>query len=431
MRKQDLPFYVKTVLCAGGERLPTLLDRASGVPDFDATLWVVTSLRGKNLASATIEQALRSLVLLYLVLRKQKINLTERLRAGSLLGAAECELIAKAARQKTPAVVIEMLDSEDSGSRKAASMVIPLERYRGTMTARDMDADVEAETSAIRMGYIRAFLNWRANREILLGTGDRKAGLIALRDIVDAELKNKTPTASGRASLGERTGIDRESQALLLRVVTPNHPENPWTGEFIRARNQLIVNALLALGVRRGELLGLRVDDLKPQMQEILILRRPDDASDPRLNEPNTKTRDRILPLSADLYRLMKAYLPLRHAIVRGAHGFLLVANTGEPLSKSGLNRLFDELNKVPGLPKVEPHILRHTFCENLADDLHLAGKGDVEILAYLRQQGGWSDTSNTSRRYTKRFAQERAHEASLSMQEKVLINSPLEERHE
>lgn len=426
-----LPFYVKTVRCVDGERLPSLLVGASGVPDFDATLWVVTSLRGKNFASATIEQALRSLIVLYLVLRTHKINLTERLRAGLLLDPAECEVIAKAARQKTAAMAIETLDPEESGSQKAASKAIALEKYRGAMTARDMDADVEAETSAIRIGYIRAFLNWRVNREILRATGDRKSDLIALRDLVDAELKNKTPTGSGRSPLGDRLGIDRESQALLLRIVTPSYPQNPWKGEFIRARNQLIVNMLLALGVRRGELLGLRVDDFKPQMQEILILRRPDDANDPRLDEPNTKTRDRVLPLSADLYRLVKGYLPLRHAVVRGAHDFLLAANTGEPLSKSGLNRLFRALNEVPRLPKIEPHILRHSFCESLADDLYRAGKGDVEILGYLRQQGGWSDTSNTPRRYTKRFAQERSHEASLTMQKKLFINAPPEKPHE
>jgi integrase len=430
MRKQVLPFHVKTIRCTDGERLPTLLDEC-GAPDFDATLWVVISLRGKHLASATIEQALRSLAVLYFVLRTEKINLTERLRAGRLLDPAECEVIAKVVRQKTTDMAIEMVDFKEGSSQKAASRVIMLEKYRGDMSVRDREASVEAETSAIRMGYIRAFLNWRVNREILRSTGDKREKLIALRDLVDAEIKNKVPTGSGRSTLGARMGIDRESQALLRRVVTPTHPQNPWMGEFIRTRNQLIVNAFLALGVRRGELLGARVNDLKPQMQEILILRRPDDSNDPRLDEPNTKTRDRVLPLSAELYRLVKAYLPLRHAVVRGAHDFLFVANTGEPISKSGLNRLFCALNEVPGLPKVEPHILRHSFFENLADDLHRAGKGDAEMLGYLRQQGGWSDTSDTPFRYIKRFVQERAREASLSMQERLLIKASPEDGHE
>lgn len=431
MRKQCLPLLVKTIRCADGERLPTLVD-SNGVPDFEATLWVVSALRGRNFASATIEQALRSLNMLYLVLRTHKINLAERIRAGLLLDPAEIELIAKTARLRSFAVVNESfqkkVDSEKPGSRVAS-----INRLRTTMKAREEGSRVEAGTTAIRIGYIRAFLTWRVNREILRATGDRKLSLLALRDLVDEELKNKTPMIKGRAVLGGRMGLDRESQELLLRVVAPEHPRNPWRGAFVRLRNNLIVAAFLSLGVRRGELLGLRIRDFNPLMQEVLILRRPDDVSDPRLNEPNTKTRDRVLPLSAALYQLVKAYLSMRHRIVRGAHDFLLVANTGEPLSKSGMNRLFNALSLVSELPKVEPHILRHTFCENLAENLYQAGRSDVEILGFLRQQGGWSDTSNTPSRYTKRFAQERANEASLSMQQKLLIcaRASIEDQHE
>ena len=430
MCKQAAHFYLKTVRCADGERLPTLLNGVSGIPDFDATLWVVTYLRGQNFASATIEQALRSIIVLYAVFRNHKINLTERLRAGCLIDPQECEAISKAAKQKTSAAAIEVVgheDEEENDSQRGVNRVVTLEKFRAAMTIRDRDSDVGAGTTAIRMGYIRAFLNWRVNREILRAKGERRVSLITLRDLVDAELKNKTPTVSSRATLGDRMGINRETQAYLLRIVTPTHALNPWLRDFIRVRNQLIVNTFLSLGVRRGELLGLRIGDFDPRKQEVLILRRPDDADDPRLDEPNTKTRDRVLPLSADLYGLVKAYVPLRHEIVRGAHDFLFVADTGEPLSKSALNRLFRVLDRIPDLTKIEPHILRHTFCENLADDLYKAGKGDVEILAYLRQQGGWSDTSDTPRRYTKRFAQERAHEASLSMQQKLFVNVPSE----
>lgn len=431
MRKQHLPFSVKTIRCADGERLPTLVD-SCGVPDFDATLWVVSGLRGRNFASATIEQALRSIIVLYVVLRTHKINLTERMRAGQLLDPAEIELIVKVAKQKSSVTAIELLHEDESDYEKAVKRVVSLEKYRAPMTARDKGDEVEAATTAIRIGYIRAFLKWRVNREILRSSGDRRASLIELRDVVDAEMRNKSPSSTGRVCVSSRMGISRSSQSCLLQVSMPNHPQNPWKGGFIQARNQLIVNAFLALGVRRGELLGLRIGDFKPLAQEVLILRRPDDETDPRQSEPNTKTRDRVLPLSADLYRMVKTYLHLRHSIVRGAHDFLLVANTGEPLSKAAMNRLFHALNQLSELPKVEPHILRHTFCENLADDLYRAGKGDVEILAFLRQQGGWSDTSDTPRRYTKRFAQERANEASLSMQKKLLMNAfTLEGLHE
>jgi integrase len=396
------------------------------LPDFDATLWALIFLRGQSLASATIEQALRSIIVLYLIFRNRKIKLTERLRTGCLLDAADCEAIANALKRKIVAGAMEDLDCEENVS-KVGNKVVPLEKFRAAMIVRDKNLDVGPMTTVIRMGYIRSFIKWRVNREIFHATGERKADLIALRDLVDVELKDKTPSVEGLSTLASRSGIDRKSQVLLLDIVTPTNTNNPWADEFSRIRNHFIVNAYLYLGVRRGELLGVRVNDIKPRTQEVMILRRPDDVDDPRLSEPNTKTRDRVLPLSAELYELVKTYLKLRHNVVRGAHEFLVVADSGEPLSKSAMNRLFCTLNEVSNLSKVSPHILRHTYCENLADDLYRAGKGDAEILGYLRRLGGWSDHSNSPRRYTKRFAQERANEASLSMQKKLSIKASRE----
>ncbi|MFA7279286.1 MAG: site-specific integrase [Sterolibacterium sp.] len=425
MSQQSAPFRVKLIRTAGGERLPVLLVRATGLPDFDATLWVVSSLRNKNLASETIAQALRSLVVLYLALQSCKVNLSERLAAGNFLSPAEIEEISKACRL-TVLANAKALDDQVEGEDQKISKVTSLEKFRMHQTERAKGDDVDAGTASIRLGYIREFLTWRANKAIARAGNEVKANLIALRDIVDNELQNKTPVVTERATVGQRMGIDRQAQERLLSVVVPTNPQNPWTGEFIRLRNQFIVNAFLALGLRRGELLGIRVGDFNPQAHELLILRRPDDMSDPRLQEPNAKTRDRVLPVSYDLYALMKRYLMLRHELVAGRNEFLIVANTGDPMSKSEANRIFDVLSqKFP--PKVSPHILRHTFFENLADDLHRARKDDVEILNILTRLGGWSDNSNSPRRYTKRFAQERAAEAGLALQAKLYIRNPPE----
>jgi integrase len=420
MSKQSVPFRVKLVRTADGERLPVLIVRATGLPDFDASLWVVSSLRSRSLASETISQALRSLVVLYLALQSCKVNLSERLATGNLLSPAEIEAISKACRQTTQAGANVLKDSAELDHQKT-NKVTSLEKLRMLRARRALGEDVSAGTASIRLGYIRAFLIWRVNMAIFRAEDDAKASLIALRNLVDDELQNKTPAVTDRADVGQRMGIGRQEQERLLRLVMPTNPQNPWTGVRIRLRNQFIVNAILALGARRGEFLGLRVRDFKPQAQEVLILRRPDDANDPRLHEPNTKTRDRVLPVSYQLHVLMKGYLMLRNELVGGKHEILAVTNTGAPMSKSEVNRIFAVLSQV-FLEKVSPHILRHTFFENLADDLHRAGKDDVEIHNILTRLGGWSETSNSPSRYTKRFAQERAAEAGLAMQEKLYI---------
>lgn len=206
-------------------------------------------------------------------------------------------------------------------------------------------------------------------------------------------------------------------------TVNPKNNENPWTTEFAKCRNQLIIHLLLGTGIRRSELLGIRITDIRPRMQELLILRRPDDADDPRLDEPNTKTQDRTLPLTSELYTFIKAYLISRNTIAKGRHDFLIVANTGKPISKSETNKLFRSLDNLPDLRGLSPHILRHTYCENLAEDLHASGHTSIEILSFLRRLGGWSDLSNTPRRYTTRFIDEAVAKVGLAMQEKLYIN--------
>lgn len=432
MCKQRLPFYVKTVRCADGERLPTLIEATSGLPDFDATLWVVTSLRPKNLASATIEQALRSLVLLYMVFRLEKINFGDRLRMGKILNPGEIEVILKAAKQKSSTNVFELNERELHNKTEKVGKVVSLEKLRMPNSTFEENYTVGLGTLTIRIGYIKAFLNWRVNREIFRTDGERRANLTALRDLVIAEIEAKAPAMKGRDAIGDRAGIDRIKQSRLLDVISVTHPQNPWTkNEFIRARNQVVINMYLALGIRRSELLAMRVSDIKPSMQEVLILRRPDDVNDPRLIEPNTKTRDRVLPMANELYGLVKSYLKMRKDIVRNAGGFLVVSQAGEPLSKSEVNRIFRALDVVDGLRGIVPHILRHSFFENLAEDLHVAKCEDSEILGYLRRLGGWGDNSNSPRRYTKRFAQESAAKAGLTLQKKLFINNFSEEKNE
>ncbi|SHM86867.1 Phage integrase family protein [Duganella sacchari] len=420
MSQQAAPFLVKLVRMADGERLPVLVVRATGLPDFDATLWVVSSLRNKNLASETIAQALRSVAVLYLALQFRKVNLSERLRTGNILSLAEVEAISKMCRQTVAASVKYLEDDVDLNDQKV-NKVSSLEKFRMARAKRPRGGSVSAGTTAIRLGYIREYLKWRVNNVIARAENEKKANLLALRNLIDDELQNKTPAVTERANEGRRMGLGRQTQERLLRIIAPTDLQNPWTGKGIRLRNQFIVFAILALGVRRGELLGLRVGDFNSQTREVLILRRPDDEDDPRLNEPNTKTRDRVLPVSYPLHVLLKAYLMVRHELVRGKHDFLIVTNSGAPMSKSELNRIFSTLNEYFS-EKISPHVLRHTFFDNLAEDLSRANKSDVEINNILTQLGGWSETSDSPRRYTKRFSQERAAEAALALQEKLNI---------
>ena len=66
----------------------------------------------------------------------------------------------------------------------------------------------------------------------------------------------------------------------------------------------------LELGIRRGELLKLRLDSLPRGANDgVLILRRPDDPNDSRPHEPVAKTAERAIPASRFLLAAIRAYL--------------------------------------------------------------------------------------------------------------------------
>ena len=69
------PFLVRTVIFESGERFPVLIDRDSGMPLFDPTVYCVSALRARNKATNTIDQALRSIMVLLTFLKRNEIDL--------------------------------------------------------------------------------------------------------------------------------------------------------------------------------------------------------------------------------------------------------------------------------------------------------------------------------------------------------------------
>ena len=91
MRKQRSEFSVRTVRLQSGERLPMLLAGSTGVPLFEPTLYAVTELRGRGVASATIKQSLQAVMVLCAALERLGVDLNARLADRRLLEAGEIE----------------------------------------------------------------------------------------------------------------------------------------------------------------------------------------------------------------------------------------------------------------------------------------------------------------------------------------------------
>jgi len=210
-------------------------------------------------------------------------------------------------------------------------------------------------------------------------------------------------------------------------VIAPTSPENPFEDEFIKDRNALIVLLQLHLGIRCGELLKLKIDQkhFDPQKRRLAVTRSPDDPTDPRPDAPQAKTRSRSLPMSDRLTdRILRHMIDHRRNVPGAArHRFLLVAENGRPLSRSGLSKMYATLRKkVPDLPPdLSSHVLRHSFNENLSDTFDSSGTTDENERKLRNYLNGWSEESKMAETYNRRRIRKKAGEISVTLQEKLM----------
>ncbi len=138
----------------------------------------------------------------------------------------------------------------------------------------------------------------------------------------------------------------------------------------MQRRNRLMILLLFYLGIRGGELLNIRIQDIDFSANRIRIVRRADEQADSRTNEPNAKTRERLLPLAESLAQELHSYILQDRRKVRNAkkNDYLFVTyksgpTLGNPISKGGYHKIFSVVRSIsPQLYAATGHSLRHTW---------------------------------------------------------------------
>lgn len=168
-----------------------------------------------------------------------------------------------------------------------------------------------------------------------------------------------------------------------------------------------MLTAMLELGLRCGELIGLTWSDVDMEKKEIsinhqLIYKDFGDGYKFHINTPKTKAGNRIIPMSQVVQRAFTEQKKInfmlgRHSIeeIDGYSDFIFLAKTGRPLMPSAVNNVLyniidaynkaetgkaEEERRTPAfLPKISSHSLRHTACTNMAK------RGmNIKILQYI-----------------------------------------------
>lgn len=145
---------------------------------------------------------------------------------------------------------------------------------------------------------------------------------------------------------------------------------------FQRRRDLALIATLLYAGLRRGELLGLRIGDVNIDRREMLV------------RAATSKSRSsRVVPTSSALCQALEDYLAERRKLPLTTPQ-LFVSGAGEPLTLHGLKHLTERIASRSCV-RFHLHQFRHTFAINF---LHQSG--DV---AKLQQLLGHRDIRMTS----------------------------------
>ncbi|MCZ7673732.1 MAG: site-specific integrase [Chloroflexi bacterium] len=203
-----------------------------------------------------------------------------------------------------------------------------------------------------------------------------------------------------RVSGGHVQRLQPLTEAEIKQIRDAIQPHPGETGEWVfpknafspstALRNWLMFEVAYELGLRRGELLKLRLDSLPRGHEEsILVRRHPDDLHDSRDREPAVKTAERKLPASRNLLQALRHYItaPPPLGRIHGQSPYLFVTRQGNPVAIDTTQDIIRAIGKHSGIQPLSWHRLRHTWAERMAEVL-LEQPNGMDILMYL---GGWS----------------------------------------
>lgn len=163
---------------------------------------------------------------------------------------------------------------------------------------------------------------------------------------------------------------------------------------------------LFKTGLRIGEFCGLTLKDIDLKKKTINVDHQLQYVGNKGKYIEKTKTEagTRVLPMSDEVYDAFKRVIanrvkPKVEEMIDGYTGFLFLDKRGKPMMPYQWEKRFQhsvaKYNRIyrVQLPKITPHICRHTYCTNMAKR-----QVSVETLKYLM---GHTDISVTSSVYT------------------------------
>lgn len=127
--------------------------------------------------------------------------------------------------------------------------------------------------------------------------------------------------------------------------------------DFESVRDRLIVELFYATGIRRIELVNLKLSDIDVGNKQIKVL--------------GKRNKERYLPLLSSVCQTIAQYLDIRSFLLEGQEApFLLLTKKGVKIYETLVYRIINSyFSEASSKVKKSPHILRHSFATHLLNE--------------------------------------------------------------
>ena len=120
-------------------------------------------------------------------------------------------------------------------------------------------------------------------------------------------------------------------------------------------RNKLIVELFYSTGIRRVELIKIKISDIDIQNRSIKVL--------------GKRNKERIVPILKSVYETLYDYLSERKKYTLN-HNYLLITDKGNKIYETLVYRVINSyFSEVSQKVKKSPHVLRHSFATHLLNE--------------------------------------------------------------
>ena len=243
----------------------------------------------------------------------------------------------------------------------------------------------------------RLYEQWGDTPINQIGTKDIQEFLNERKHLAEKYLQEMLIVMKSIFESARRDGHIKENPATDKRIVIPSKKkavrkalELDEMKDILLSLNKLdemdkrYMMLLLFTGMRRGEVLGLKWEDVDLKKNVFHIERSityPKGKNGYEIGKPKTESGLRDVPISQELLNCLQ---PI------GAHGYIIGGDT--PITLSVHRRMMERIRRTIDLHGASPHIFRHSYATLLND----AGASIKTIQSII----GHSDVQTTINRY-------------------------------